>query len=76
MHKSPCYRDCPERNAECHTTCEKYKQYKDKCNAEMEKRMKQTAATPDPTPIVIRALKRRNKQWKTNKQRLKKPQKR
>lgn len=24
----PCVRDCPERSAECHATCEKYAEYR------------------------------------------------
>lgn len=28
--KSPCY-GCTERSAECHSTCDRYKAYTDKC---------------------------------------------
>lgn len=27
LPKAPC-KDCPDRNPSCHTTCDKYKQYK------------------------------------------------
>ena len=67
MPKNPCHGYCPKRNAECHSNCKEYSDYRAECDEEREKRKQLSMATPDPTPIVIRALKRRNKTWNTTK---------
>lgn len=40
MRKSdaPCAKDCPERSCDCHATCERYKEYRARKDAEMKER--------------------------------------
>ena len=39
--KPPCTRDCPDRNQWCHSSCEKYKQFKIRAEEERIKMRKQ-----------------------------------
>ena len=59
--KSPCKRDCPRRNAECHSTCEDYKKYRVKCDEDIKKRELINLSEPDPKEIIKRTLKAKNK---------------
>ena len=36
----PC-KGCQDRNAHCHSSCEGYKEYKDRCNAERDQLIKE-----------------------------------
>lgn len=38
MKNSPCVKNCPDRNAECHATCEKYAAFAAWCEKERERR--------------------------------------
>ena len=40
--KSPCAKDCPNRNETCHTTCEKYLKFYEE-NAERREKMHKDA---------------------------------
>ena len=40
----PCKRGCPGRSPTCHTTCEKYKAYRVKCDEALEKQHRESDA--------------------------------
>ena len=44
---SPCAKDCPERNASCHASCEKYIAYREQKDAELEARNKAVSVICD-----------------------------
>lgn len=37
MKSNPCKKDCPERSATCHATCEKYSEFSEENRKEKEK---------------------------------------
>lgn len=51
-NKSPCYK-CEERNADCHSTCEKYLEYHAKNKERLELKKKQFAQEHDEREFKI-----------------------
>ena len=45
MTVSPCKRDCPDRCATCHATCEKYLEFRAACDRKIKQRAKNRATS-------------------------------
>lgn len=52
-----CQRDCPDRSAECRLTCERYKAYRAKKEADYAERARVYAQIPD-SPAKTRNIQR------------------
>lgn len=53
--RSPCI-NCPDRHAECHPSCEPYKEWKEWKNKAVDARTKHNLATPEMSRRSKRAL--------------------
>lgn len=43
--KKQCF-NCPNRTAECHASCESYKEFRERCDMIIDKRTKENEADP------------------------------
>lgn len=57
MRMPPGRKDCPDRSAECHTTCAAYKEFRAKCDEDIKERRKETMLNDNPH---IRRIMREN----------------
>ena len=55
---SCCEKDCPDRSAVCHGECERYKEFRAKCDTMMEERLKQKEFEYDTGSVLYRPNKR------------------
>ena len=56
--KPVCGKDCPDRSYKCHGKCEKYKAYRDQCDAEMLGRFQKNQLKREVNDAVLQAVKR------------------
>lgn len=63
MKDNPCEKDCPDRNAECHATCEKYAEFAARCEKERERRHME-GSLKSMGPGLKRALRIRANQFR------------
>lgn len=65
--EQPCRKDCPERSADCHAVCEKYREFERARNAEYDKRKAQIeteSAMYDSIDRIRMRNYRRNREWR------------
>ena len=58
--KQPCLRDCPDRWAECHATCEKWLEYEAERNKQYEERAEIVRQAYEVNKIIKDGRRRRN----------------
>lgn len=56
--KPVCKKDCPDRSADCHCHCEKYKEYRAECDTEMKERFARRKQECDLKNADYEAIKR------------------
>ena len=56
--KPVCKKECPDRTFDCHAKCEKYKEYRERCDAEIVDRNKKTKLHFEVNEAVSQAVKR------------------
>lgn len=59
--KPPCGKHCAERSAGCHGKCERYREYKTKCDAERAERERERKLMDDITAVATKPGHRRRR---------------
>lgn len=70
---NPCKPDCPDRNATCHVTCHKYREYLDKVAEFKEERDKQKQVDREYYAYKIETITKSQRNRHTTSKVLKKP---
>lgn len=64
MNRFDCSRNCPNRSPDCHGSCKKYQEAKEKYNKEQEEIRKKRKQEIDLSRVDREGVKRRTEKWR------------